>query len=190
MPPVSKWPRSAPPDTDHRYVGNHVLIPSPMGTVHIGTLTVCNSLSMSKFLHRHIPLTDLDRHRPVLDWYRSMDGIALGQLAAHPIQQHPICELAECEVEFVFCVALLRELKDQCRERLRQLEQLLRALIRGPVAQGTDLLKRLFPVAAKASAPLSEVWKGVGCGWLHRHPCRSNWARHSSIHIPCISCMI
>ena len=46
-----------------------------------------------------------------------------------------VLQLAEYEMVLVSCVALLRELADQCRERLRQLEQLLRALIRGPVFQ-------------------------------------------------------
>eukprot|EP00446_Apocalathium_sp_SHHI-4_P032973 CAMPEP_0177227070 /NCGR_PEP_ID=MMETSP0367-20130122/40428_1 /TAXON_ID=447022 ORGANISM="Scrippsiella hangoei-like, Strain SHHI-4" /NCGR_SAMPLE_ID=MMETSP0367 /ASSEMBLY_ACC=CAM_ASM_000362 /LENGTH=466 /DNA_ID=CAMNT_0018677295 /DNA_START=39 /DNA_END=1435 /DNA_ORIENTATION=+ len=88
--------------------------------------------------------------------------------AAASEQHAAMCDLAKCEEELLRSEASLRELEDESRKRLQQLEQEKRALLTRALAKGAGSLRRLLPLADKVPPPEEFValpppdeWQGV-----------------------------
>mmetsp|Transcript_22473 Transcript_22473/g.49799 ORF Transcript_22473/g.49799 Transcript_22473/m.49799 type:complete len:756 (-) Transcript_22473:32-2299(-) len=93
-------------------------------------------------------------------WFRKKDD----KEAA--IEQHAaMCDLAKCEEELRESEACLKQLESESRERLTQLDNEKRAVLRGALTRGAGTLRRLMVVADKAppepADSHSDEWRGI-----------------------------
>eukprot|EP00930_Biecheleria_cincta_P068792 TRINITY_DN56622_c0_g1_i1.p1 TRINITY_DN56622_c0_g1~~TRINITY_DN56622_c0_g1_i1.p1 ORF type:complete len:753 (+),score=166.05 TRINITY_DN56622_c0_g1_i1:65-2260(+) len=68
-------------------------------------------------------------------------------------QHAAVCDLAKCEEELLESEASLRQLEDDSRERLKQLDKEKQVILRGALFRGMSSLRRLHPVTDKVPAP-------------------------------------
>jgi len=110
------------------------------------------------------------------------------------MEQHAaMCDLAKCEEELRESEACLQKLESESRERLQQLGNEKRAVLKGALTKGASSLRRLMVVADKAPEPQEiggpqadhSEWRGIVPGEDCMGGPRNGDASASSCPAPC-----